>query len=169
MQSVVEAAKAGRPFLDYGRGGFGRLSNSLADYIYWLNDREGLDRVFQRCFAECTDVGDRYIAYIDYAATLERFGDPEAEAYYRQAIATRNNTVDSFEAYNRLSVYLQRMGRKQEALDLWNQWSAQDLQALPSAVATKRRLMNELGLDAANANASPAQPGANNPIGLRRQ
>ena len=49
-----------------------------------------LEAVFQRCIYDCRDASDRYLARIDYAGALERFGDVAgAESQYQQAIAMR--------------------------------------------------------------------------------
>jgi len=148
LNTNVERVQRG---LDRGRAGLWKNFHDIAEYACQLGDRTVLDIVFQRCIRECVDTADRYVAAVDYASALERFGDPQAELYYRRAIEMQPNHPDAYEAYFRYSIYLERLGRTQQALDLWNEFSADDLRERPSAAAQKLRLMEELGMDTSEA------------------
>jgi hypothetical protein len=84
-----------------------------------IGSREVVDRVFARCFTACADETDRYVAEIEYAAVLERFGDAlGAELHFQRAIALKAAPEDALTAYVNYAAFLDRSGRPRDALEL---------------------------------------------------
>src|SRR5262249_10840308 len=80
-----------------------------------------VDRVFAHCFTACMDETDRYVAEIEYAAVLERFGDGVgSELHYQRAIALKAEPEDALTAYTNYAAFLDRVGRPRDALELLN-------------------------------------------------
>lgn len=156
-----------RKILDEQQPGFAKVSHGIAEYAYRVHDRTIIDELFQRCIAECVDTDDRYIANLDYAIALTRFGDAKAEIYYGKAIELRSDPRDAYEAYNRYAFYLEGAGRRQEALDLWTRFGEENLQQYPSAALMRSRLMRELSVDASNLQSQVSSPAFHNPIGAQ--
>lgn len=93
----------------------GRLSMAACA----IGSREAVDRVFARCFTACVDDTDRYVAEIEYATVLERFGDAlGAELHFQRAIALRAEPDDALTAYTNYAAFLDRSGRPRDALEL---------------------------------------------------
>lgn len=113
-------------------------------------DRSALDAVLERCVRECRDEGDRYLARIDYAGALARFGDPAAaEAQYREAIAMRpDRPPEAIEAYNNYALLLDRQGRHAEAFDVLSRFSIEELRLYSFPATLKLWVMRQLGMDA---------------------
>jgi tetratricopeptide (TPR) repeat protein len=89
-----------------------------------IGSRDAVDRVFARCFTACVDDTDRYVAEIEYAAVLERFGDAlGAELHFQRAIALKAEPEDALTAYTNYAAFLDRSGRPRDALELLNRFA----------------------------------------------
>jgi tetratricopeptide (TPR) repeat protein len=111
-----------------------------------IGSRDAVDRVFARCFTACVDETDRYVAEIEYATTLERFGDAlGAELHFRRAIALKGEPEDALTAYTNYAAFLDRSGRARDALELLNRF-ALDSRAAVSVYPLKVQLMYKLGM-----------------------
>ena len=120
----------------------GRLSMAACA----IGSREVVDRVFTRCFTACADATDRYVAEIEYAAVLERFGDTlGAELHYQRAIALKAAPEDALTAYTNYAALLDRNGRPRDALELLDHISL-DSAAAAAVYPLKVDLLNKLGM-----------------------
>jgi tetratricopeptide (TPR) repeat protein len=119
----------------------------LAQYACAIGDRGAVDNAFLRCFRDCVDEHDVYLAHVYYAATLERFGDLlGAENQYLDAITAEPDPSEALSAYSGYAGLLERSGRPREALDLLNRLPAGS-GAATNAWPLKLALMRELGMD----------------------
>ncbi|HUO66556.1 MAG TPA: tetratricopeptide repeat protein [Gammaproteobacteria bacterium] len=108
--------------------------------------RDVVDRVFTRCFTECVDETDRYVAEIEYATTLERFGDAlGAELHFQRAIALKDEPENALTAFTNYAAFLDRSGRPRDALELLNRIPANS-NAARSMYPLKLVLMQKLGM-----------------------
>ena len=111
-----------------------------------MGARDVVDRVFARCFTACVDDVDRYVAEIEYATTLERFGDAlGAELHFQRAIALRDGPENALTAYTNYTAFLDRSGRPRDALELLNRIPP-DSNAARSTFPFKLMLMQKLGM-----------------------
>lgn len=131
------------------RSGAWRAVRDLAEAACGAGDRATLDTVLERCIRECRDAGDRYLARVDYAGVLARFGDAAAaEAQYREAIAMRpGRPPEAIEAYNNYALHLDREGRPVEALEVLSRFSTEELRRYSFAGTLKLWVMRRLGMD----------------------
>jgi tetratricopeptide (TPR) repeat protein len=154
-QVLAQRVAVAQRVMDQKSAGVWRSTAELAEQACRVGDRSALEAVFERCIRECTDAGDLYLAHLDYASALERFGDlSAAESHYRQAIATRQGPpVEALGAYNSLALLLDRARRPQEALNVLSVFSVTDIEQY-SVIATLRLwFMRELGMDTSGAEA----------------
>jgi tetratricopeptide (TPR) repeat protein len=108
--------------------------------------RDVVDRVFARCFTACVDEVDRYVAEIEYATTLERFGDAlGAELHFQRAIALKPDPESALTAYTNYAAFLDRSGRPRDALELLNRIPP-DSNGARSMFPLKVILMQKLGM-----------------------
>jgi hypothetical protein len=111
-----------------------------------MGARDVVDRVFAHCFTACVDDVDRYVAEIDYAATLERFGDAlGAELHFQRAIALKAEPESALTAYTNYAAFLDRSGRPRDALELLNRIPP-DSTGARSMFPLKLMLMQKLGM-----------------------
>ncbi len=111
-----------------------------------MGSRDVIDRVFARCFTQCVDDVDRYVAEIEYASTLERFGDAlGAELHFQRAIALKAEPETALTAYTNYAAFLDRSGRPRDALELLNRIPA-DSAGARSMFPLKLMLMQKLGM-----------------------
>ena len=148
-QALAERVAAATRAIE-GRGtGAWRALRDLAEAACTAGDRSALDAIFERCIRKCADEGDRYLARIDYARTLERFGAAAAaEEQYVAAIAMRpGRPPEAIEAYNSYALLLAQQRRPQEALAVLNRFDADELRRYAFAGWLKLGVMRELGMD----------------------
>jgi hypothetical protein len=111
-----------------------------------MNARDVVDRVFARCFTACLDEVDRYVAEVEYASTLERFGDSlGAELHFQRAIALKDDPENALTAYTNYAMFLDRSGRPRDALELLNR-IAPNSSAARSMFPLKLMFMQKLGM-----------------------
>jgi hypothetical protein len=111
-----------------------------------IGSRDAVDRVFARCTTACVDATDRYVAEIEYAAVLERFGDAVgSELHYQRAIAMKAEPEDALTGYTNYAAFLDRIGRPRDALELLNR-IAPDSRAAVSVYPIQMGLMLKLGM-----------------------
>jgi hypothetical protein len=120
----------------------GRLSMAACA----IGSRDAVDRVFAHCFVACTDETDRYVAEIEYATVLERFGDAlNAELHFQRAIALKAEPEDALTAYTNYAAFLDRSDRPRDALELLNRF-APDSRAAVAVYPLQMGLMYKLGM-----------------------
>ena len=111
-----------------------------------IGSRAVVDRVFARCFTACVDETDRYVAEIEYATVLERFGDGlGAELHFQRAIALKTDPEDALTSYTNYATFLDRSGRPRDALELLKRFPL-DSRAAVSVYPLKMGLMLKLGM-----------------------
>jgi hypothetical protein len=111
-----------------------------------IGSRDAVDRVFAHCLTACVDATDRYVAEIEYAAVLERFGDAlGSDLHYQRAIAMKAEPEDALTAYTNYAAFLDRVGRPRDALELLNR-IAPDSRAAVSVYPLQIGLLLKLGM-----------------------
>jgi tetratricopeptide (TPR) repeat protein len=155
--------------LDAREPGLWRPLRNLAEAACSAGDRAALAAAFERCSRECRDVGDRYLAHLDYASTLERFGDVAgAEREYLAAIALRpGRPPEAIEAYNRYALLLDRQGRPQDALAVLDRFTAEELGRHSFPALLRAWVMRELGMVTPTVSPPIAPGGFGSPTGIR--
>ena len=148
-QALAERVAAATRAIESRGTGAWRALRDLAEAACTAGDRSTLDAAFERCLRACADEGDRYLARVDYARTLERFGDAAAaEHEYVEAIAMRpGRPPEAIEAYNSYALLLAQQRRPQEALAVLNRFDADELRRYAFAGWLKLGVMRELGMD----------------------
>ena len=87
-------------------------------------DRLPVDAAFRRCIRDCAEERDRYFARLIYAQTLERFDDVlGAENQYLQALLSRDDPQNAYQAYMLYATMLERLERARDALDVLNRFA----------------------------------------------
>jgi tetratricopeptide (TPR) repeat protein len=126
VQSLAARVDLVTRALAAGETGLWRPLRDLAEAACLAGDRATLTAAYERCTRECRDAGDRYLAHLDFAGALERFGDAAgAEREYLAAIALRpGGPPEAVEAYNRYALLLDRQGRPQDALAVLDRFTA---------------------------------------------
>lgn len=152
VQELAARVAVATRALDSREPGAWRPLRDLAEAACLAGDRVTLAAAYERCVRECRDPGDRYLARLDYAGVLERFGDAEgAEREYLAAIALRpGRPTEAIEAYNRYALWLDRQGRPQDALAVLERFTPEERGAYSFAATLRLWVMRELGMDMAN-------------------
>lgn len=131
--AMALARKGALPVIDlfnaaHGLGADGRSADTIALYRTWL---------------EHTDSPVAYAAHFNLAVTLSgALDDVGAEAAYRRALALKPTFI---EGHLNLGTLLERLGRVDEALDLWRAVPALGDPASPNDIALHVQAYNNLG------------------------
>lgn len=147
---ATQVAEVTRAF-EAGEAGLWRPLRDLAEAACLAGDRATLAAAYERCVRECRDAGDRYLAHLDFAGALERFGDAAgAEREYLAAIALRpGRPPEAIEAYNRYALLLDRQGRPQDALALLERFTPEERGVYSFTASLRLWVMRELGMNLA--------------------
>jgi tetratricopeptide (TPR) repeat protein len=169
VQSLAARVDAVTRALEAGETGLWRPLRDLAEAACLAGDRATLAAAYERCTRECRDVGDRYLAHLDFAGALERFGDGAgAEREYLAAIALRpGRPPEAIEAYNRYALLLDRQGRPQDALTVLDRFTAEERRLYSFAATLRLWVMRELGMDITGEPAPQPAVGFAPGVGLR--
>lgn len=145
----IQAAEIG---LSHGRI---RYTRELSELLVDLNDKAGLDEIFEPILAQPKDVdrGHYYQALVDYGDGLARLNDDQrAWGYFEDAIDF--HPEQNIEAINRYTRHLLDRGQAQQALDvLENRLTSEARTIYVMPAHLRKEAMEILGLDTTSAEA----------------